>query len=666
MDFTLRTKHFGQVSLLAITLAVAGCGSTPKPTQSRLPVNQPVEKEKPDEYLTPQSLIALAKNAWEKNGDAQAKHSYLLDAALAFMGEKKFTKAQHLLNLLKSEPLSDAHRIQLNTILVQLYKDDDTADTDALLALLTELSTEQSLRQTQLQLRQTLYERKHAWMAAANALLASAPPSAKREAQIWQWINQASPSARQQVRHQYPALRPYVALFDIAQQHGLDNVAYRQAVAQFTQVYRGEAIATHLPENIKRAASLSGEKPRAIVALLPLSGKLAASGMAIKEGMLSSYFASSAERPASEEPVAFHFVDTVGKTPDELLEAIRGYRWVIGPLLKENVESLAGRVPPGTTMLALNRLDPALPSAGGDVAHQQDEQTIPASPIDPVSDTTKVSSFRAYFALAPEDEARQLANTIFARGFKTPVVVSAQNNINQRMRDAFTTQWQTLNAEAKRNTNAALTEVSFTDSTSLRKGITEALDVAQSHDRIRQIEYMVNEQLYNVPRNRRDVDAIIVFASPSQTELLNPMVEASLSPFNGKTVPVFATSRSIEYDDTKNQWRDLQNVHFLDMPWMMPEHKWKALQATASMLWPQRDTQMSRLFAFGADAYHLLPYVPVMSTLPQTSIDALTGRLQINSEGQVERLLPQAIIDNQRVRLVALPESKQETLASGE
>lgn len=665
MNFTLLTKQFSQYAFFALVLAIAGCGSTPQPKQSRTPVNEPVEKEIQEEHLTPASLIALAKNAWQRNGDAQAKHSYLLDAASAYFQEQQLTKAQHLLKVLNNEPLSDEHRIQLNTLLVQIYKDDNTVKTDALLALLAPLSSDQTLRQTQLQLRQMLYERQNALMAAANDLYAAAQPSPSREAQIWQWVNQSPAQARQQAQYKYPALQPYLSLFELAQQHGLDSIAFNQALAQFKQVYRNEPIVSYLPDDIIRAASLNNDKPQEIVALLPLSGKLASSGMAIKEGMLSSYFESSAARQASQDPVAFHFVDTVDKSPDELLEAIKGYRWVIGPLLKENVEHLAGRIPPGTTMLALNRLDPSLPLAIEDTEIPQEEQLLPElNPVE-LATTTTQPTFHVYFALAPEDEAQQLANMIFERGFKTPVVVSAQNSINQRMREAFTEQWQKLNASTDNKADIPLTEVSFTDSNSLRKGITEALDVAQSHDRIRQIEYMVNEQLYNVPRNRRDVDAIIVFASPSQTELLNPMVEASLSPFNGKTVPVFATSRSIEYDDTKNQWRDLQNVHFLDMPWMMPENKWKGLQATTSALWPQRDTQMSRLFAFGADAYNLLPLVPQMSTLSQTSIDALTGRLQINSQGQVERKLPHAIIDNQKVKLVALPDSPQSAATTG-
>ena len=50
---------------------------------------------------------------------------------------------------------------------------------------------------------------------------------------------------------------------------------------------------------------------------------------------------------------------------------------------------------------------------------------------------------------------------------------------------------------------------------------------------------MTNDEVYNMPRSRRDIDAIVAFASPQDTELLNPIIEASLNPYDGKQVPVY-------------------------------------------------------------------------------------------------------------------------------
>ena len=44
-----------------------------------------------------------------------------------------------------------------------------------------------------------------------------------------------------------------------------------------------------------------------------------------------------------------------------------------------------------------------------------------------------------------------------------------------------------------------------------------------------------------------DIDAVVVFAGIQETELLNPIIEASLSPFGNAQLPVYASSKSIEY-----------------------------------------------------------------------------------------------------------------------
>ncbi|WP_372622102.1 penicillin-binding protein activator, partial [Alteromonas stellipolaris] len=257
-----------------------------------------------------------------------------------------------------------------------------------------------------------------------------------------------------------------------------------------------------------------------------------------------------------------------------------------------------------------------------------------------------------YFALAPEDEANQLAEFIYSKGFRAPIVIAAQSNLYQRMNDAFKARWNKLHQQEAQARKANITSVTFNDSESLREGITQALDVAQSNQRINQIEYMTNEEVYNMPRSRRDIDAIVAFASPQDTELLNPIIEASLNPYDGKQVPVYATSRSMDYNSGKNQWRDLQNVRFIDMPWMMPDHKWQQLAQETKQTWPDRSTLQNRLFAFGVDAYELLPQLGMLNTLSYITFDGLTGTLTLNKNSEVERNLPQAVIRNERVQML--------------
>lgn len=123
--------------------------------------------------------------------------------------------------------------------------------------------------------------------------------------------------------------------------------------------------------------------PAPVAVLLPLSGPLAAAGMAVRNGLLAGYFAETRPRPA----LAFH--DT-GGTIEGALQALEqalaaGSRQMIGPLGREEVVALAPQIPPGLAWIALNRL--ALASPGG-----------------------------ASFALAPEEEGAAVADRLIEQG----------------------------------------------------------------------------------------------------------------------------------------------------------------------------------------------------------------------------------------------------------
>ena len=660
MNLSASCLRIPQLSLIASALFFAGCGSTPAPKQPRAPVKSVIDKPAVDVEVTPAQLLTDAQSVWLNERDTEQRNALLLAAVGLYLDEGQTSKAQQILLSLKQSPLSEEHSILTNLYTAKAYMAQPSVTESELLALLQPLSGDQAVRQQQQELNSQLYAQQHQWLAAADALIDSRDADEELVSQVWQWVNAASDKERVAAEARFSSLRPYLALYDLAEQEGLNAAALNRSLAQFSRVFRGHPLVQFLPAEILAATQVNVTEPQEVVVLLPLSGKLAATGTTVKEGLLSAYYQQSNDNESRRAPVKLHFFDTVDKSADDLLAAVAGYRWVIGPLLKENVDAIINRVSPETYMLALNRAefptDSTMPPATNSVLESSNVPVLADITLQAeqsLNTLAQAKAKHAFFALAPEDEAGQLADFIYQNGYKTPIVVSAQNSVNQRMKSAFTARWQTLNDNVARNKKVKLTTVDFTDSNSLREGITASLDVAQSRDRIKQIEYMVNEKLYNVPRNRRDVDAIIVFASPEQTELLNPMVEASLSPFNGQTVPVFATSRSIEYDDSKNQWRDLQNVRFLDMPWMMPQSQWQDLRSQSQALWPQRSTNMSRLFAFGVDAYNLLPHVPSMMTLPQTKVDGLSGTMRINAKGEVIRTLPQAIIDNQAVKLLS-------------
>ncbi|SVE20366.1 uncharacterized protein METZ01_LOCUS473220, partial [marine metagenome] len=236
-----------------------------------------------------------------------------------------------------------------------------------------------------------------------------------------------------------------------------------------------------------------------------------------------------------DEPLLprLRFIDTNEVDTQHLLSEIGDTKFIIGPLLKDTVERLIPSLPLGVNVLALNRPDelPDNASAKGVTTGSSNPAIADdalASGTGLAGDDTQnelhslgLPTSLNYYGLAPEDEAKQLAEFIFNKGYRAPIVIAAQSSLYQRMDDTFKKHWRILNNQENKQ-RANITSVSFNDSNSLREGITQALDVAQSNERINQIEYMTNDEVYNMPRSRRDIDAIVAFASPQDTELLNP------------------------------------------------------------------------------------------------------------------------------------------------
>ena len=482
--------------------------------------------------------------------------------------------------------------------------------------------------------------------------------------QVWQWITSIPASSLDSVGSAYPDLSPFITLRELTEENASSPEKLAKSLQQFKQVYRGHVLENALPENVIEATQLTDAGANDIAVLLPLSGRLARTGQVVKNGIMAAYYTDVEKRQDEHLLPRLRFIDTNEVDTQHLLSEIGDTKFIIGPLLKDTVERLIPSLPLGVNVLALNRPDelPDNASAKGVTTGSSNPAIADdalASGTGLAGDDTQnelhslgLPTSLNYYGLAPEDEAKQLAEFIFNKGYRAPIVIAAQSSLYQRMDDTFKKHWRILNNQENKQ-RANITSVSFNDSNSLREGITQALDVAQSNQRINQIEYMTNDEVYNMPRSRRDIDAIVAFASPQDTELLNPIIEASLNPYDGKQVPVYATSRSMDYDSGKNQWRDLQNVHFIDMPWLMPSHSWQPLQQEVEQAWQNQNTMQKRLFAFGFDAYQLLPQLGMLNTLKYLSHEGLTGTLSLNQQGEVIRKQPQAIIRNEKVQMLS-------------
>ena len=622
------------------SLFLSGCGSTPQTVSVPAPqkVTPKVSKAAPEENLTPEMMISRAQDIWQQTGVKSMRNAYLLDAADAWLANGDSAKASQIAYMLREQLDLPELNNRYQLLLVELYGNDPRVGSTQRLALLKSINTaDPQIEQHRQRLMAAEYARLGQWLAAANALLSSNESEPENVTRAWQWVNQTT-EAELTNSAGFGKLPAYISLRQLILEHGFQPEQLRQQLDQYQRVFRNHPLVTHWPDNLRHLDKLGENSRENIVVMLPLSGRLQVTGEAIKEGILAAYFSDSATMNATVIP-QLRFVDTNTTTIDEQVAATAEADWIIGPLLKENVDTLLPKLSADHKILTLNRPD------------SQAAAVLTAAPSTEQSPAS--FSSQIYYALAPEDEASQLAERVFAQGRRSPVLVASENTLHLRMQDAFLSRWQQLTSGLAASQHSAPTLVTYSDNNTLREGILEALDVAQSKARIREIQSFADTELYNLTRNRRDIDAVVVFTSPEQTELVNPVIEASISPFGGVTVPVFATSRSIDYAQSRNQWRDLENLHFLDMPWVLPDNPAKALAAQTETLWPQRPTSLQRLFAFGVDAYNLLPRLNSMAWLPQLQYQGLTGSLSVNQHNEIVRSLPEAVVTQERVQVVA-------------
>jgi hypothetical protein len=207
------------------------------------------------------------------------------------------------------------------------------------------------------------------------------------------------------------------------------------------------------------------------------------------------------------------------------------------------------------------------------------------------------------FALAPDDEAALAAEYAFARGLQRMTVVAGPEEWSERAALAFRAQFEQLGGAIVGDVRLPPEAVDF------------SAQIAQAAG--------------------GGPDGVFIAVRTPQGRLLVPQLRAR----GMQATPLIATSHIYSGNPSRALDRDLNELEFCDAPWLFG--------ALAGM--PQREVlarslpgaaNAPRLFAFGMDAYRLLPYVDWLSRNPDAYLPGASGQLAIDQFGRVRRLLP--------------------------
>jgi outer membrane PBP1 activator LpoA protein len=364
------------------------------------------------------------------------------------------------------------------------------------------------------------------------------------------------------------------------------------------------AAATFLPVLLERYR-LSQIYPEQLALLLPLSS-LRQQAAAIRDGFIAAHLRTSNE--AQRAHIKVYDTDILGGQEAYIRAQTDGADFIVGPLLKPNVDRIvnsAGLTP----TLALN--------------YTQSEVAAPAGFFQ--------------FALAPEDEAIEVARHAAANGAANAVALIPDSDWGTRLLNTFRAEFERLGGELLqfRTYDSSDQDFSLT--------ITTLLNLSRSNQRYQRLAANIGSPLVFEPRRRQDVDVIFVATNASNGRLLVPQLRFHYA----GDLPTYTTHEV--YDPAREAGdADLDGIVFPDSPWLLsPDVTSSELKATLAAYWPQRVAQWPRLFAMGYDAYRLIPLLYNQGER-FTAVPGISGELSLDSDGRVHRRLPLAQFRNGR------------------
>lgn len=584
---------------LSAVLLLNGCSSTP-------PQSTTAAKPKPASsqpaQLSAGKLLQMANQA-----QSPERESLVLQAAQVYIDGGKYNRARDLLVNINAEALPDQAYIKHTDLLSAVALNEGSN----FLAhgILTKPRLEQQWQAMEPAMEISLRDKR----AQVFALLGEQQNSVNERIQLaaltnnkkllqtnqdalWQSLMSIPFAELQQLAMSgmSDTARGWYSLAAINKNNQIDLEQQREQLQQWLRDWRQHPAHNNLPSDLKLLQSLIDQQPKQIALLLPMQGKLAEAGEAVRDGFFAAYFQALGNgRHAPEVRQYDSSEDAISAYQQAIAD---GADLVIGPIDKEKVTELSLMPALDVPVLALNYPD-----------------SQPAQPL---------KGFYQ-FGLAVEDEARQVARQAFLEGHRQAMVIIPSQEWSERSARAFAEEWEKLGG-------VVVNRSQFQNGANYSKLVKDAMQIENSLVRNREMQELLGVPLQTAPRSRSDVDMIFLIADPAQGRQIKPTFAFHYA----GNIPVYATSQIYSGQANIKADRDLNGVRFNTMPWLFDTNSAEK-QAVAQHT--QSAAVYGRLHALGADAFRLYARLPQLEQVPGMRIFGATGALQMASDGRIER-----------------------------
>lgn len=382
------------------------------------------------------------------------------------------------------------------------------------------------------------------------------------------------------------------------------NVASNNDVVSPSQAEVGDLTATGSQVAPVQAPAETQAAPAAKPAAAPLPAPVAATPEAQPAAQpVNAPTAQPQPEVATTNPAAeLKIYDTTRQPMSQLLAQVQqdGATIVVGPLLKENVEEVM-KSNTSLNVLALNQ--------PGKVENRPN---------------------LCYFALSPEDEARDAARHIHDQGKQTPLLLVPRGALGDRVVSAFADEWLKLGG-------GTVLQQRLGSTAELKSGVNGG-GISLTGSPVSTLPSSVDSSLGSpgdVPvSSGGSIDAAYIVATPEQIGYIKPLI--AMRNGSQSNVTLYASSRSAQGTSGPDFRLEMEGLQYSEIPMLAGSNPALMQQALSAV---RNDYSLARLYAMGADAWSLANHFAQMRQSPGYELNGNTGDLTATPDCVINRKL---------------------------
>ncbi|HGY4335149.1 penicillin-binding protein activator [Klebsiella aerogenes] len=382
------------------------------------------------------------------------------------------------------------------------------------------------------------------------------------------------------------------------------NVASNNDVVSPSQAEVGDLTATGSQAAPVQAPAETQAAPAAKPAAAPLPAPVAATPEAQPAAQpVNAPTAQPQPEVATTNPAAeLKIYDTTRQPMSQLLAQVQqdGATIVVGPLLKENVEEVM-KSNTSLNVLALNQ--------PGKVENRPN---------------------LCYFALSPEDEARDAARHIHDQGKQTPLLLVPRGALGDRVVSAFADEWLKLGG-------GTVLQQRLGSTAELKSGVNGG-GISLTGSPVSTLPSSVDSSLgspSDVPvSSGGSIDAAYIVATPEQIGYIKPLI--AMRNGSQSNVTLYASSRSAQGTSGPDFRLEMEGLQYSEIPMLAGSNPALMQQALSAV---RNDYSLARLYAMGADAWSLANHFAQMRQSPGYELNGNTGDLTATPDCVINRKL---------------------------